>query len=80
MHRFGNRTYCYDFTWNWAGGFSAKVRGYWKPETVALIGLGNSGINCNIISNGKLVFNRIISTVGMKTNLEKLANIDESVT
>ena len=61
-------------------GFSqqkSEVTG--EPETVALIDLGNSSINCNIISNGKLVFNRIISTVGMKTNLEKLANIDKDL-
>ncbi len=63
-----------------AGGFfqqKSEVTG--EPETVALIDLGNSSINCNIISNGKLVFNRIISTVGMKTNLEKLANIDKDL-
>lgn len=49
-----------------------------QPETVALIDLGHASINCNIISEGKLVFNRIIPTVGMKTRPEILAGIDKS--
>ena len=48
-----------------------------QPETIALIDLGHSSINCNIISKGNFVFNRIISTVGMKVSLDKLTNYDK---
>lgn len=65
-----------------AGFFRQKSLISGQMETVALIDLGHSGINCNIISEGKLIFNRIISTVGMKVSLDKLAkmNLDFSST
>lgn len=50
-----------------------------QMETIALLDIGYASINCNIISGGKLVFNRIISTVGMKTRPEKLENIDKKL-
>ena len=40
--------------------FLQKSEATGQPETVALIDLGHSSINCNIVSNGKFVFNRIV--------------------
>ena len=62
-----------------AGLFPQKSPLTGQPETVALIDLGHASINCNIISEGKLVFNRIVSTVGLKVSPDKFANYDKDI-
>ena len=58
------------------GFFSQKA---FANETLALIDLGHASINCNIVSEGKLVFNRIVSTAGLKVSPEKFANYDKNI-
>lgn len=50
-----------------------------ESETVALIDLGHISINCNIISEGKLIFNRIVSTAGFKITPDEFKNYDKDI-
>jgi len=48
-------------------------------ETLALIDLGHVCLNCNIISGGKLLFNRIVSTAGLRVTPDQFANYDKDI-
>ena len=61
------------------GFFPPKSPFTGEPETIALIDLGHASINCNIISEGKLVFNRFVSTAGLKVSPDKFANYDKDI-